>query len=108
MLTDLWSALEPYVIETLAGVAVGVLGLAYAKFSAWANAQMQQTGIVIEEKHRKALHSAVLSGLDAYRRGGVAGLREYAAQSIPDAMTALNPTDQILDALAQRYEGAAK
>jgi hypothetical protein len=69
------------------------------------------TGIRIEEKHMRALHSAIMTGVEAAMIDGPeAGIEvikhravRYAQQSVPDAIRALVPGDGVLDRLAERY-----
>ena len=69
------------------------------------------TGIRIEEKHMNALHSAIMTGIEAAMvEGPKAGVEvvkaravRYAQQSVPGAITALVPGDGVLDKLAERY-----
>ncbi|OAN71539.1 hypothetical protein A8B82_04455 [Sulfitobacter sp. EhC04] len=69
------------------------------------------TGIRIQEKHMNALHSAILTGVEAALVDGPeAGLEVIKArairhvnQSVPDAIKALVPGDGVLDRLAERY-----
>ncbi|WP_289150356.1 hypothetical protein [uncultured Salipiger sp.] len=69
------------------------------------------TGIAIEEKHQRALHSAIKSGIEAaIEDGPEAGIEQikaaaifHAQQSVPDAIRALVPGDGVLDRLAVRY-----
>ncbi|AKO96840.1 hypothetical protein MALG_01664 [Marinovum algicola DG 898] len=69
------------------------------------------TGLRIDEGHRRALHSAIRSGIEAALEDGPeAGLDEikaasvdYAHRSVPGAIRALVPGEGVLDALALRY-----
>ena len=69
------------------------------------------TGIRIEEKHMRALHSAIITGVEsALKDGPEAGMDHikasalsYAKQSVPDAIRALVPGDGVMDKLAERY-----
>lgn len=76
-----------------------------------AGAFQAATGIRIEEKHMRALHSAIMTGVEAAMIDGPeAGIEvikhravRYAQQSVPDAIRALVPGDGVLDRLAERY-----
>ncbi|QFQ88252.1 hypothetical protein F8A10_12100 [Paracoccus kondratievae] len=64
-------------------------------------------GIEIEARHREALHSAIMSGVrSALARGlsGDAAVRaaiSHASNSVPDAITALNPASGVLRSIAE-------
>ena len=68
-------------------------------------------GIEIEAIHREALHSAIMSGVDAAIRRGpgaavevlVDGALAHARASVPDAISALAPTNAVLRNIAQSY-----
>ena len=76
-----------------------------------AGAFQAATGIRIEEKHQRALHSAMMSGAKAALRYGPEHgadvlkrlTLDYAQRSVPDAIRALVPGDGVLDDLAERY-----
>lgn len=67
------------------------------------------TGIRIEENARDALHSAIISGVEAALAGDnpkdvvIQHAVAYAHNSVPDAIRQLVPGDGVLDALALRY-----
>ncbi|MBB3995320.1 hypothetical protein GGR95_002975 [Sulfitobacter undariae] len=69
------------------------------------------TGIRIEEKHMRALHSAIITGVEsALKEGPEAGIDNiknsalrYARQSVPDAVRALVPGQGVMDKIAERY-----
>lgn len=53
-----WVVIEPYVVTVISSVVLAIIG--------WFTAIVQQyLGIKIEEKHRLALHSALMSGVAA-------------------------------------------
>ncbi|MEN9059988.1 hypothetical protein [Ponticoccus litoralis] len=80
-------------------------------FKRAAGALQAATGIAIDEKHLRALHSAIQSGVEAaLAEGPEAGLDMikahaiyHAQQSVPDAIEALVPGDGVLDRIAVRY-----
>lgn len=76
-----------------------------------AGAFQAATGIAFEEKHRRALHSAIQSGVEAALAEGPEARLDmikahaiyHAQQSVPDAIEALVPGDGVLDRIAVRY-----
>lgn len=92
--------LLPTVLE-LTGIALGGV-LMRASLVA-----KKRWGIEIEAKHREALHSALMSGVRAALDRGLSGRAavdaavDHAAQSVPDAMAALNPTVEVLASIAK-------
>jgi len=73
------------------------------------------TGIKIEEKHKRDLHDALMSGaMAAVQHGPSAGLDtlkvqaiRHAQHSVPGALKALIPGDTVLDTIAARYVSEA-
>ena len=69
------------------------------------------TGISIQEKHRIAIHSALITGVESMlHKGPEVGIDmirksavDYAQRSVPDAILALVPGDGVLDRIAERY-----
>lgn len=67
------------------------------------------TGIRLEENARDALHSAIISGVEAALAGEnpkdvvIQHAVAYAHNSVPDAIARLVPGDGVLDQLALRY-----
>jgi hypothetical protein len=101
MFQDTLIALAPHITEIVLTIAIPFAAL---QFSRW-------TGVRIEEKHMRALHSAILTGVQsAIKDGAGAGANNvkasaiaYAKQSVPDAIRALVPGDTVLDRIAERY-----
>jgi hypothetical protein len=64
-------------------------------------------GIEIEARHREALHSAIMSGLQAALGRGLSGPDAIAAAithtraSVPDALAALKPAADVLASIAE-------
>ncbi|MGB0439066.1 MAG: hypothetical protein ACPGFC_03040 [Paracoccaceae bacterium] len=106
---DLLLAIEPHIINLLGAILTFTISTAALKFRQW-------TGINIEEKHRRALHEALMSGAAAAREGGISnGLDEIAQQaiahakrSVPDAIASLRPSEDVLQTIAARYAGGVK
>lgn len=105
-LTDLITneALQAAILTALGVVLTFILNRATGAFQA-------ATGIQIEEKHMRALHSAILTGVQSGISDGVgagvgtvkASAIAYAKRSVPDAIRALVPGDTVLDRIAERY-----
>lgn len=99
MLEELKEALAPHVFEAVMSLLTLALGYATVLIRRW-------TGIQIEEKHMRALHSAIRNGsLMALQRGGVdktiliGMVKDYVSSSVPDALKSLSPSDGVLDVL---------
>lgn len=65
-------------------------------------------GIEIEARHREALHSALMSGVQAALGAGLTGravitaATQYAAESVPDAIRALpQATSAVMESIAE-------
>ncbi|MFT7045824.1 MAG: hypothetical protein ACJAYH_001091 [Celeribacter sp.] len=64
-------------------------------------------GIEIEASHRKALHSALMSGIRAAvarsdgTQDAIASAIRYAGSSVPDAILALRPSSEVLASIAE-------
>ncbi len=97
---DLIKALEPHLMEILGLVVTAVIGWA-------ATAARKRWGIEIEAKHREALQSAVLTGARlAMQRQMTASkavelILGYVEASVPDALRALRPREDVLSNLAR-------
>lgn len=103
---ELLIALTPHLLEMIAAVATFILG--------WlANWTRARWSIEIEARHREALHSALMTGV---RHALARGLREqdavakatvdYVRVSVPDALAALRPRQQLLIEMAEaKLEG---
>lgn len=67
----------------------------------------QRWGIEIEATHRDALHSALMSGIRAAlergddRTAAITSAISHATQSVPDAISALNPSTGVLQSIAE-------
>ncbi|WP_406736921.1 hypothetical protein [Thioclava sp. GXIMD4215] len=103
MLDAIIAALMPHILQLL---ALGVTALV-----GWIAAEVKRRfGIEIEARHREALHSALMTGaqLALARLGAGAGPTaltqaavDYARTSVPDAITRLGPSAQVLQDLAE-------
>ncbi len=101
---ELIQAVAPAIAELVAVVVLGLLAMAYRRFS-------ELTGIQIEAKHREALHTAIETGvLAAIEKGPNWGKEQiikaavdHVRRSVPDAVKVLKPSDPVLHNLAGRY-----
>jgi hypothetical protein len=81
-----------------------ILGLILIQGAAIAK---QRWGIEIEARHREALHSALMSGIRAALARGdghsaaITSAIHHATKSVPDAITALNPSEGVLASIAE-------
>ncbi|QPM89395.1 hypothetical protein [Pseudooceanicola algae] len=94
------AALEPALTEVVSVMALAVIGWMAARFQKW-------TGVQIEEKHQRALHTALMTGIRAALEGGqvdkdalVAAAVAHAERSVPDALKALKPDPEALASIA--------
>lgn len=106
-MTTLLAFLQPYLLELISTLALAVV--------TWlARTIKHKFDLDIEEKHRLALHEAIMSGVelaledDPVRNTVVLGhvknkVREHVYNSVPNAVAALIPGDTVLDAIAVRY-----
>lgn len=99
----IWTAAQPHIIELLGVLLTLLIGIATQALRRW-------TGIEIEARHREALHSAIMSGVEAAMAHGAGDVQtvkraaiEHANASVPDAIRALVRGDTVLDTLAERY-----
>lgn len=98
MFEEIFEALRPHLIEML--MSLIFLGLTYA-----AAVFRRYTGVFIEEKHLRTLHSAIRTGvLAALDRGLTRDVLaqtviDYVKASAPDAIRALRPSDDVLTTL---------
>lgn len=101
LLLDFASAVAPIALDLLSGLVLALIGWAAATIN-------RKTGIEIEEKHRLALHSAVMSGLKAAFAQGITSraalvtfASEYVAASVPDAVKKLKTSGDVLPDLIE-------
>lgn len=105
-LTALYSALLPTILTAIGAVLSYVLARAAAVAQA-------RWGIEIEATHREALHSALMTGIQAALTRGMTGpaavqaALDYVAHSVPDALAALDPSHDVLTSLATAKLAAA-
>lgn len=91
---------QPYLLDAV-GVIVGAVLLFLSR---QANAKL---GLDIEDKHRQALHSAIMTGVRVALKGGHAddainsAAIDYAEKSVPDAIKALKPSTTVMRDLAE-------
>lgn len=109
MLQEIFEAIRPQLIEAFLGLIWLALTYAAAVFH-------KRTGIFIEEKHLRTLHSAIRTGTLAAADRGLSKdvlietVSAYVRASVPDAVKALKPSDAVLSTLiaAKLAEGARK
>lgn len=106
MLAQIYAALLPLILTAIGGILSYVIGRA-------AEAARARWGIEIEARHREALHSALMTGIQAALGRGLVGQAAidaatvYAAQSVPDALARLDPDSGVLAELARSKLRAA-
>ena len=100
MLTEIWEAVAPHLLELFGALLTLLFG--------WLSVQLKaKWGIEVEARHREALHSALMTGaqlaLDRKLTGKAAAdlAVGYARKSVPDAIGALIADDGILRNLAE-------
>ena len=98
----MWAAMAPGVLEFVGVMLMLVL--------TWAARRVAQVyGLTIEERHRQALHTALMSGLQAAltRRDSnvIASAIDHAKASTPDAIAALRPADGVMHGIVQGMYG---
>lgn len=93
------AAAAPHILE--------IVSLVLAALLAWvANTARRKFGIDIEARHREALHQALMTGarlaMDRHLTGTHARelVTAYVRRSVPDALSALRPGDDLLNNLA--------
>lgn len=108
MWQELTEAVAPLFVEAVALLVTFFIGWAAVRFK-------KLTGIQIEEKHQRALHSAIMSGVRAAveadgperaraaKSAVIAKAMAHAKESVPDAIAALKPGGYVMDRLAERY-----
>lgn len=99
-LNDILAATMPALI-TLFGTALTII------LNRAASAARERWGIEVEARHREALHSAIMSGVQAALLKGVARSEAveaavtYAKKSVPDAIRNLSPSPDVLKSIAE-------
>lgn len=93
-------AAQPYALEIVGLALTAVIGFA-------ANKARQKWGLDIEEKHRMALHQALMTAARlalAKQLTGAAAIElalDYAKRSVPDAIRKLNPPQAVIEDIAK-------
>lgn len=97
---------NPDMMDLLATVATSAIAWGAFQFT-------RKTGIEVEEKHRAALHSALMTGIRAAivaglgKEAAVLAAVRYASRSVPDAIAKLRPgADVTAEIAAAKYEQA--
>jgi phage-related protein len=99
-------ALEAFgaLLPTLLQIISAILGVLLIRISTVAKTRW---GIEIEARHREALQTALMSGIQAALSRGESGpdaissAVKHAAESVPDAITALKPASGVLASIAE-------
>lgn len=115
VLGGLWDSLSPFISAAAEGAIVAIVGWLATRVNRW-------TGLNIEARHREALHSAAVTGIDLAlsRIGGradkvdinlkselVAEAADWVARSVPDALAYLGVTpDKISDLVESKLRDA--
>ena len=100
VLREVAEAVLPHLVEAISGILLLALGWLW-------NLVRVKTGLEIAEKHRLALHSALMTGAIAAIDGNLTGAKarelviEYVKRSVPDALKALHPSGDVLVRLAE-------
>lgn len=98
--TEISAAVVPALVAVIGTVATIIINRA-------SKVAQDRWGIEIEARHREALQSALMSGIRAALSRGLSGddaIRaaiHHAGNSVPDAITALNPASGVLKAIAE-------
>jgi hypothetical protein len=99
LLAQLYAFLVPLALTAIAAILTQII-------SGAARVAKDRWGIEIEARHREALHSALMSGIQAALGRGLRGQAaidaavSYAQRSVPDAMARLRPDTGLLANLA--------
>ncbi len=103
-MNSLLSELSATVTPALVALFGTVLTIIINRASAVAR---QRWGVEVESRHREALHSAIMSGIQAALLRGAkrdtaiqAGIK-HAMSSVPDAISALAPKEDVLRSIAE-------
>ena len=98
MLQEILEALAPHILDAL-------MALVFLALTAGAAAIRRWTGVQIEEKHLRSLHSAIRTGVVVSLDKGLSGaalsaaVREYINLSVPGALKALGPAGDVIETL---------
>lgn len=94
----LWAAASPTVLEVLSALVMLSITLVAQRLH-------KAYGLTIEQRHREALHAAIVSGVRAAMGRGDTDIArsavEHAMASTPDAVRALKATEGVLQGIAQ-------
>lgn len=111
----LWDSLAPLVSAAAEGAVVAIIGWIGLRVRVW-------TGLAIEARHREALHSAAVTGVDLalsrigdrvdridvdLRSAVLADAAAWVARSVPDALAHLGVTpDKVRDLVESKLRDA--
>ena len=94
------AAIAPQILTAVGALLTVLIGWA-------ADTARRKWGIQIEQAHREALHSAIMTGVKLALQRGMSGPQAaelavgYARASVPDAIAALGARDDVLANLAR-------
>lgn len=94
------AAIAPQILTAIGALLTVLIGWA-------ADTARRRWGIQIEQAHREALHSAIMTGVKLALQRGMSGPQAaelavgYARASVPDAIAALGARDDVLANLAR-------
>ena len=96
---DLLTYFQPFLLEALSLVLTTVISLAALKIK-------EKTGLDIDARHREALHSAIMSAVKVSVLTNQSPINKeaviaYVKQSVPDAVSKLKASDDVLVQLAE-------
>ena len=98
------AAIAPQILTAIGALLTVLIGWA-------ADTARRRWGIQIEQAHREALHSAIMTGVKLALQRGMSGPQAaelavgYARASVPDAIAALGARDDVLANLARAKIG---
>jgi hypothetical protein len=100
LLDQIFAQLIPIILTALSAILTTVLVRGSGLIQ-------ERWGIEIEARHREALHSALMSGVRAALEQGddpnsaITSAIAHAVRSVPDAITALEPSPDVLSSIAK-------
>jgi len=103
-MTTIIAAVAPQLLTAVGALLAVLIGWA-------ADTARRRWGIQIEQAHREALHSAIMTGVKLALQRGMSGPQAaelavgYARASVPDAIAALGARDDVLANLARAKIG---
>ncbi len=104
---DLVTQLTPVLVDAASVILMAVITWSARWFQ-------RRTALEIDARHREALHSALMSGInaalsqhegrgEAARKAIIGAALSHVRLSVPDALEHLAPTEKVLTSIADRY-----